>query len=82
MNWLPLLALPAFAMEVFPSHGHVRAIRFEAGAAVIETAGGSFRLPGFEAISGPAEWGGCQYEPAETGIRRRCAGDYHHGPGA
>ena len=67
-----LFAAPSFALEVFPSHGHVRAIRFEAEGAVVETAGGEFRVPGLSPVSGAAEQGGCRYETTEAGVRRRC----------
>jgi len=69
---LVLLAAPALALEVFSSHGHVRGIRFEAEGAVVETAGGEFRVPGLSALKGAAEWGGCRYETTEAGVRRRC----------
>ncbi|MBI5200404.1 MAG: hypothetical protein HY925_02360 [Elusimicrobia bacterium] len=69
---LLLLAVPVLGLEVFPSHGHVRAIRFEAEGAVVTTAGAEFRVPGLSRIDGPAEWGGCRYETTEAGVRRRC----------
>lgn len=71
-SWLLLLAAPSLALEVFPSHGHVRAILFEPEGAVVETAGGRFRVPGLSPIPGGAEWGGCRYETTEAGVRRRC----------
>lgn len=72
MTFLWVLALPALALEVFPSHARVRAIRFEGGAAVADTAGGALRLEGHSAAPAPVEWGGCRYEAAEEGLRRRC----------
>ncbi|MBI4348020.1 MAG: hypothetical protein HY553_14280 [Elusimicrobia bacterium] len=69
---LTLWAAAAAALEIFPSHGHVRSIRFEPEGALIETAGGAFRVPGLRPLPNATEWGGCRYETTEAGVRRRC----------
>ncbi|MBI4424776.1 MAG: hypothetical protein HY554_13675 [Elusimicrobia bacterium] len=64
----------ALGIESFGAQAQVLAIRADGSAAVIDTAGGPWRLEGEAPVPAASEWQGCSYVPGAAGLCRTCAG--------